>query len=223
MNENDLHQKFVMYGKNAKEWMRKCVLLLPEIEKQRVWEKKGFGSIYEYAAKLAGMGHVAVDDALRILKKIENKPLLQKVVEEKGIHAVRPVVAIVTKETEKFWAEKARTMSKNTLEVYIKEFRSLPCPGTENKTENPQQQADQSAILILNLKSVTAQKLQKLKGQRSWEELMSEFLQMREEKLTNDKPEAVVTQSRHIPAKIKKICAFAYEWAMLISWLYKII
>ena len=48
-----LHQKFKQYGANAKEWTRKCILLLPDIEKYRIWEQKGFGSIYEYAAKLA--------------------------------------------------------------------------------------------------------------------------------------------------------------------------
>lgn len=78
----------MQYGASAKEWMRKCVLLLPEIEKHRIWENKNFGSIYEYAAKLAGMSRNAVDDALRILRKIEDKPALQKVVEIKGLNAV---------------------------------------------------------------------------------------------------------------------------------------
>ena len=50
-----LHARFVNYGRNAREWTRKCVILLPEIERERVWEKKGFESIYVYAAKLAGM------------------------------------------------------------------------------------------------------------------------------------------------------------------------
>ena len=31
-----LHQKFVRYGANAKEWTRKCALLLPEIERHRI-------------------------------------------------------------------------------------------------------------------------------------------------------------------------------------------
>jgi hypothetical protein len=98
MKNDELHEKFVEYGRNAKEWMRKCVLLLPEIEKERIWKKKGFGSIYEYAAKLAGMSRWQVEDALRILKKIGDKPFLQQVVEKKGINSVRPVVTIATKE-----------------------------------------------------------------------------------------------------------------------------
>ncbi|MEK7523606.1 MAG: hypothetical protein AAB588_01115 [Patescibacteria group bacterium] len=126
-----LHQKFRHYGQNAKEWMRKCVLLLPKIEHCRIWKQKGFGSIYEYAAKLAGMSRNTVDDALRILRKIEDKLELQKVVETKGINAVRPVASIATSETAKFWAEKAMEMSKNTLEVYVKELRKFEISSHE--------------------------------------------------------------------------------------------
>ncbi|MFH0820655.1 MAG: hypothetical protein V1908_02665, partial [Candidatus Peregrinibacteria bacterium] len=59
--EQLLHEKFVAYGSSAKTWMRKCVLLLPEIDRFQIWKKKGFGSIYEYAAKLAGMSKNTVD------------------------------------------------------------------------------------------------------------------------------------------------------------------
>ncbi len=152
-----LHQKFMQYGANAKEWMRKCVLLLPEIEKHRIWEKKGFGSIYEYAAKLAGMSRNTVDDAMRILRKIENEPALQKVVEQKGLNSVRPVVAIATPETAGFWAEKAMLMSRHTLETYVKEVsrahilddvaKDISRTGTGNITGNPHLEA------VLNLGS----------------------------------------------------------------------
>lgn len=65
-----LHEKFVEYGQNAKEWARKCILLLPEIERNQIWERKGFSSIYEYAAKLAGLSKNQVYEALRVLKKV---------------------------------------------------------------------------------------------------------------------------------------------------------
>jgi len=122
LSEKDktLHVQFSRYGRNAREWMRKCVLLLPEIERSRVWNKKGFGSIYEYAAKLAGMSRETVNDSLRVLKKIEDKPLLKEVVEEKGIRIVKAIVNLVDDSNEKFWAEKAKTMSLHTLEVYKK-------------------------------------------------------------------------------------------------------
>ncbi len=122
-SEQELHIRFIQYSANAKTWMRKCVLLLPEINRLAIWQKKGFGSIYEYAAKLAGMSRNTVDDALRILEKIEDKPNLRLVAEQKGLGAVRPVATLSTTENEKFWARKAAAMSKNTLETYVREYK----------------------------------------------------------------------------------------------------
>lgn len=197
VDENDLHEKFVEYGMNAKEWTRKCVLLLPEIDRRFIWRKKGFLSIYEYAAKLAGMSHHTVDDALRILKKVENKPKLREVIERKGINAVRPVAAIATPETDLFWAEKAGQMSKNTLEVYVREFRGLSCTSTESQPEK--------ITISMDLDPEIAQKLEKLKGRGDWNTLMKEFLRMR----VCEKPVPIETaSSRHIPAEIAKYSVF---------------
>lgn len=118
-----VHNQFSRYGKNAKEWLRKCALLLPEIERRQIWKKRRFSSLYEYAAKLASMSRSSVDEALRVLRRIGDKPALRKVIEEKGIQSVRPVAAIATTETASFWAKKAREMNKNTLEVYVREFK----------------------------------------------------------------------------------------------------
>jgi len=117
---DSVHQRFVEYGSNAKEWMRKCILLLPEIDKHRIWEKRGFSSIYEYAAKLAGMSRDNVNEGLRILEKISDKPVLMSVVEKKGLWAIKPVANIVTKETEIFWAEKVKELSRHELEAYVR-------------------------------------------------------------------------------------------------------
>ena len=185
-----LHRNFVRYGANAKEWMRKCVLLLPEIEKHRIWEKKGFGSIYEYAAKLAGMSRNTVDDALRILRKIEDKPELRKVVEEKGIGAVRSVVAIATPKTAEFWAEKAMLMSKHTLETYVRDLRAGRGadfrPGTGNTTCASQAPVPQKTV-VMQLDPKIVEQLEKLKGQGDWNELMQEFLEMRAAQLEEQK------------------------------------
>ena len=211
--ENAVHGQFVEYGRNAKEWTRKCALLLPEIEKHRIWEKRGFGSLFEYAAKLAGMSRHSVEDALRILRKIEDKPELQKVVEQRGLNAVRPVVATATVKTAEFWAQKAREMSKNTLETYVREFKK----GEDFRTSTPGQpekflpgEAKKAVIaprsekiITMNLEPKIATELEKLKGPGDWNELMKELLQLRKEKLEQQKPEAVQTESRHIPNKIK--------------------
>jgi len=221
-----IHLQFKQYGANAREWMRKCVLLLPDIERHRIWEQKGLGSIYEYAAKLAGMSHDTVNDGLRILKKTEDMPEIRKVIELKGIGAVKPIENLLTKENAAFWAEKALSMSKHTLEVYVRELRKSEVedevcnvdlfgrPGTLENGEKQHQEAilifevEASAmskkIVAMELEPEVIEELEKLKGQGDWNELMKQFLQIRAEQLEQRKPEAVKTESRHIPAKIQR-------------------
>lgn len=194
MQDTDLkiHQQFSEYGRNAKEWMRRCVLLLPEIECRQIWKKKKFFSIYEYAAKIAGMTRNTVDDALRILHKIEDKPALLKIVEQKGINSVRPVASIATTETQTFWAEKAKVMSRHTLETYVQNYRSESRTGPESQSVN----------LTITLDQKTATQLQKLKGNGTWEQLMQKLLAGND--LHIEKPVPVEHATRSIPAKIKK-------------------
>lgn len=209
---NTLHNQFKRYGMNAKEWMRKCILLLPEIERHNVWRKKGFGSIYEYAAKLAGMSRGTVDDALWILRKVEDKPKLRQVIEKQGINKIRPIVTIVTKETEDFWAGKAKVMSRVALQTYAHEFRrragrggnegGCGSDGLEFRT-SPKIEPEKVPILM-ELSKEVVEKLEKLKGKGDWNELMNQLLELREKQLENNKPQEVATSSRHIPNEIKQ-------------------
>ncbi len=182
----DLHKKFVMYGSQVLKWRRKCELLLPEINRKQIWKEKRYSSIYEYAAKLAGMSRSSVDKALWVMKKIENKPELRKVVEDKGVNSVVPVANLATKETASFWADKAASMSKNALEAYAKECRkeSNLSPGKPVR-------------VVMDLDPEIAAKLEKMKGDKSWDEFMSELI-------NKEKPPKVQTESRYVPSKIKK-------------------
>lgn len=208
--ERRIHGQFVEYGRNAREWLRKCALLLPEIDRKEIWRKKGFGSIYEYAAKLAGMSRSSVDEALRVLKRIEDKPELLRVIETYGIQRVRPVANIATVETSEFWAEKACDMSKHTLETYVREYRKDFLPGEEisDQKRSPESELfaeqDRAAIIEMNLDQEIAQKLLKLKGAGDWNTLMKKLLIEREEKFEQEKPQPVATKSRHIPARIER-------------------
>lgn len=185
----DLHQEFVTYGSLALKWRRKCELLLSEIDRKQIWKKKNYASIYEYAAKLAGMSKARVDDCLRIHRHIEDKPALLEVANKKGLSAVRPVATISTREDAGFWADKAINLPKNALEKYVQTYRANSCPRTESQPEKVQ--------IVIDLDSATAAKLQKMKGDLSWNEFISELMH-------KEKPERVKTESRYIPAEIKK-------------------
>jgi hypothetical protein len=57
------------YGADALEARRKFAGLLPEVFRRRIYEKKGFNSIFEFAAKLAGMSQ----DQVRLVLNLEKK------------------------------------------------------------------------------------------------------------------------------------------------------
>ena len=216
---NSLHKDFQTYGKNARGWIQKCKMLLPQIKEHEVWKQKGFISIYEYARVLAGMSTHAVDDALWVMKKLENKPKLQKIAEEKGLNAVRPVLTVSTEGNEKFWAKKAAKMSQNTLKTYVKECRDKGLVleekvGCEEPRVNPGQNVvgqSKSKSIYMKLDVKTIERLKKIKGERDWDELLSDILDMVEgcevennEDEAGKKPCSVNTGKRYIPAKIKK-------------------
>lgn len=211
---NDLHAKFSEYGMNVKQWLRKCAVMLPDIERYEVWKFKGFSSIYEYAAKLSGMNKSQVQIALRVMKNIEDKPALIKIAEEKGINAVKPVAVISTQETANFWAAKAKEMTKNELELFVREIRN------ENK-EKPSKRK-----IIMELDENVANKLSKLSG-GDMNKLMKEMIrcyekemeagningaeEMRSAKIEFEpelrgepKPEIKENASHYVPSKIKK-------------------
>ena len=185
----NIHAEFVKYGKNAKYWLRRCEMLLPEIAREEIWKKKRFSSIYEYAAKLAGMNHEKVNECLRIMKHIEDKPELLEVAEKKGLGAVRPVVTIATKETAKLWAEKVEVMSKHTLITYVRDYKTGR-PGTADEQE-----------VTIKLNSKLAKRFEAFKKRAGFEILLEKFM---DEVEAQPKPEPVKTASPYIPAKIKK-------------------
>jgi len=123
MNDLELHHRFKKLGTIRNKITYKLLALLPEIAARKIYEKKGYRTVHEYAARLAGLTPDVVTKALAVAKKLSDKPLLQAQIEKVGIHKVSLVASLATIETEKIWAEKVENMSKKTLEVFTKEYR----------------------------------------------------------------------------------------------------
>ncbi|MEK9159373.1 MAG: hypothetical protein AAB383_01445 [Patescibacteria group bacterium] len=190
--EQVLHQQFSEYGQNAREWTRKCILLLPEIDRLKIWRKKKFSSIYEYAAKLAGMSRYTVDEALRVLQKIADKPALLDLVKEKGLYRVKPVANLVTEENQSFWAEKIKSMSKHTLTTYVKDYRVEFRPGPESLSEK----------VVLELRPELAKQLKEIQKRSDFEEILEKVLKEAAAREKIEQPSPVQSNSRYIPKAI---------------------
>lgn len=217
LKDKIIHDQFSKYGKNAKEWMNKCILMLPTIEKERIWKKKGFFNIYEYAAKIAGMSRNKVNEGLRILGKTEGLPAIRGLIEARGIFAVKPVVNIANKETDQFWAKKASEMGKSTLETFVRDYKKELAENTKNPMEagrpgagipatnglieplvsgGPESKVPESKVSIsMKLSPEVIEALKKMKGEEDWDQIMKKLLQYSqrsldaEQKLLEEKEE----------------------------------
>jgi hypothetical protein len=192
MDIEEIHSQFVELGSQAREAVRRCQLLLPLVASERVWEKKKFGSIYEYAAKLAGMSRDNVDSALWTLRKVKDMPALQAVAETKGLGRVRVVATIATPETQEFWAEKARTMSQHTLETYVRET----CRAAKTQADG--------VDVNLHLKPDLARRMEVLKKHVDFESAFERAIAYMEQELERAAPEPVKGSSRHIPVQVER-------------------
>jgi hypothetical protein len=119
----NLHKQFVQLGRERNQITYKLLTLLPQINEQKIYRKYGYGNIYEYAARIAGLSSGVVRKALKLEEKLKDKPHLQKAVETQGINKVGIVAGLATKENEKELAEKVENMSKPALQEYSKEVR----------------------------------------------------------------------------------------------------
>lgn len=189
-SDNDLYQKCREYGMNAKLWSRKFAGLLPEVAKRNLHRRKGFISIQEFAGKLAGMSEYAVDRILNIAKNLENKPALMKLFESgaEGWSKIATVAYVSTKETDEFWAEKLRLLSKPALALLVQNYRRKFVPGDESQMLSKTSQVDElvrfsfpaSREVEFDLR-LAKQKLEKQSKQAlSWNEAFQMLIQKSE-------------------------------------------
>ena len=121
LSDKDLYARCQEYGVNARIWKRRFAGLLPEVSRRELHRRRGHGSIYEFAFKLAGMSSASVDKVLHLAEKLADKPLLreQLLSGSQGWSKIETVAHIATPQTDKDWAGKVKNLSKAALEAYV--------------------------------------------------------------------------------------------------------
>lgn len=125
MTDRQLYKLCKKYGRRALEARRKYSGLLPEVLRRKLYEKKGFSSIYEFAAKLAGLSRDHVDTVLRLERKFEDKPLLHGALVKGEIspNKLIRIAGIATMENQQEMFETVRNLSRRALDVFVKDYR----------------------------------------------------------------------------------------------------
>lgn len=223
------------YGANALEWRRKFIGLLPEVNRRRLYEQKGFQSIFEFAAKLCGLSGDQVRLAINLEKRFENTPALKSLLinGEVSINKLARIASVATIENQETLANQVQLLPKSALETLIRDEK-IAGTNQKNVEENIGIKRAETAEIqngfqkpIFDQKSLpgqtldfsfdddVAQELNKLHAKGiDINALMRKMLQNRIQEI-EQKKEEIATKisyekhrtktSRHIPVHIKKI------------------
>ena len=124
------------YGKQTLLARQRFIGLLPEVNRRKLYEKKGCSSICEFGEKFAGLSREQVLRALNLERKFEDKPILKSLFEngEVSMNKLIRVASIATKENEEILATHARLLSKSALEVFVRD-EQLALKGLVEKSQ----------------------------------------------------------------------------------------
>lgn len=125
ISDEKLYELCQKYGQQARTWRQKFAGLLPEVARRKLYEKKGFGSIFEFAAKLAGMSEEQVRRVLNLEKKFEAMPILKTILVsgDVSMNKLAKVASIATTENQELLANQVKLLSYSALETLARDER----------------------------------------------------------------------------------------------------
>ena len=127
MTDQELYEKARLYGRNALLWRQKFIGLLPEVQRRRLYEKKGFGSVFEFAFKLAGLSEQQVRTALNLGVRFSDKPTLKALLEngEVSVNKLVRIQSIATPQNEADLAQAVQLLPRKALETFVRDERKV--------------------------------------------------------------------------------------------------
>jgi len=225
LTDKELYLICKKFGAAALEARRKFAGLLPEVyaremserEKGGSWlKKRGFLSVYEFAAKLAGLSRDQVDLVLHLEKRFEDKPVLQAalVSGEVSANKLARVVSIATAENQNDLLGKVETLSNRALEVFVKDFK--------NQNGSVEPKIDNKSLHVQTLEldeDIQNELIEMQKKGINVNQILRDFLHERKEKLEQEKSEIVEKQlhkrndravigmpaNRYVPIEVRRI------------------
>ena len=123
ISDENLYNICKTYGGNARIWRQRFAGLLPEVFKRKLYEKKGFISIFEFAKKLAGMSEEQVRLVLNLEKRFERTPALKSLLIDGkvSINKLSRIVSIAKPENEIFLVNQVQMLSKSAVETLVRD------------------------------------------------------------------------------------------------------
>ncbi len=107
------------YGEEARAWRNKFLGMLPEIQRRKLYEQKGFDSIREFAFKIGGVSDEQVKNIIRLEERFRETPLLHELLVsgEVSMHKMERLTSIAEPHNEDFLA-KSTIRTTSPLSAY---------------------------------------------------------------------------------------------------------
>jgi hypothetical protein len=141
LSDGKLYEMCLEYGRNTLKWRRKFAGLLPEVNRRRLFLKKGFANIEEFAARIAGMSREQVHLVLQLERKFEDKPVLQALLVEGEVSAnkLARIASIATIENQEDLADMTKIMSNRAIETFVRDEKRALEENGKNYGDNVHQ------------------------------------------------------------------------------------
>lgn len=215
ITDKELLQKAKFYGKNALKWRRKFMGLLPEIQRRRLFERKGFSSIFEFSYKLGGLSEEQVRRVLCLEKRFSGTPTLRNLLVsgEVSVNKLARVASIASPENESELAQAVRILPKSALETWVRDEKCSKKTATsanENGLFEPRLEIKSVPGHDLNLSAEVTERLSELQQKGiDLDKLLTEFLDHRDQEIAEEKvaiaEKLAETHSRHVPMRIQRL------------------
>ncbi|MFA6917835.1 MAG: hypothetical protein WC285_03300 [Candidatus Gracilibacteria bacterium] len=136
--DEKLYQLCQTYGERTRFWRQKFTGLLPEVFKRRLYEKKGFSSIFEFSKKLAGLSEEQVRLVLNLERRFEETPVLKSLLVEGkvSVNKLARIVSIAKPENDMFLATQVQILSKSAVETLVRDEKFWAKSGDQKDGQN---------------------------------------------------------------------------------------
>lgn len=212
MTNKELYTRCLELSSKIKKYRNQFISLLPEVAARELYLEHGMHSIYEFAAKLAGLSHDTVRKVLKLNSDLALNPILKEkfISGEVGWSKLAVVAKIATPINEKSLAQKVETMSHASLELMVKESFSLESDGAvafDRHEESLETFPVKLHTKTMNKLRVLKQQLEKeSKHPLAWEDALNLMIQKLENSAakTPTKSDTKKELTRYIPASKKR-------------------
>ncbi len=204
------------YGEEARAWRNKFLGLLPEINRRKLYEQKGFPSIFYFAKVLGGVSEEQVEKVLRLERRFQEMPALHQllITGEVSISKMDRIASVAEPSNEEFLASQAQILSKNSLDTLVKDIKHAEVKSSPGRTSALPSITETMQVAV-PLQEEVAQELLELREKGiDIDAFIKDALEERKESIEREK-EAIATacqetSSRYIPQAVRNMLTKEY-------------